>query len=266
MCRLYENNVLPSLRFDVVTIFPNMFSVVMRDGVTGRAFQRRVATLNLIDPRAFAENAYRSVDDRPYGGGPGMVMMADPLGKAVAAAQQARMAEGHHKGMVILMSPRGKPLHDALVKHLLDCRGAILITCRYEGVDQRFIDRAVDLEVSVGDYVLSGGELPAMTVIDAVVRQAPGVLGDCLSAVEESFVERLLDYPQFTRSRQWGEQDVPEVLLSGHHRNIQAWRRQMQLGHTWLRRPDLLQKQWLTDEEKSKLQDFRNALKARYRL
>ena len=261
-----EGNLLPSLRFDVITIFPDMFSAVMHYGVTGRAFQRRSALLNLIDPRAFADNAYRSVDDRPYGGGPGMVMMADPLEKAVVAAKQARLAAGCYGGKVVLMSPRGTMLQDTLVKQLLADGGAILVACRYEGVDQRFTDHVTDMEISVGDYVLSGGELPAMAVIDAVVRQMPGALGDSLSAVEESFVERLLDYPQFTRSRQRGEREVPDVLLSGHHRRIQAWRRQMQLGETWLRRPDMLQKQWLTPEEKNELQNFRKMLKARYRL
>lgn len=255
-----------SLRFDVITIFPQIFSAVTEYGITGRAFRNQKAILNLVDPRQFAENAYQSVDDRPYGGGPGMVMMADPLEKAVLSVRQLRQAAGYSQGPVVLMSPQGKRLQESVVMRFLANRGAILIAGRYEGIDQRFINQMVDEEISVGDYVLSGGELPAMTVIDAVVRRMAGVMGDDLSAIEESFVERLLDYPLFTRSTHWNTVDVPEVLLSGHSRRIQIWRRQMQLGKTWLERPDLLQKYALTEEEKQWLQAFRRTLKARYRL
>ncbi len=241
------------IRFHAVTLFPEMFAAVTQCGITGRARERGLWSLASWNPRDYATDHYRSVDDRPYGGGPGMVMLAGPLERALDAA---RAAGG---GKVIYLSPQGRRLEHAGVLEIAG-RGAVTLLCgRYEGVDERLLRRRVDEEVSLGDFVLSGGELAAMALIDAVVRQLPGALGDEQSAVEESFVAGLLDCPQYTRPELWpeeGGEPVPPVLMSGHHGNIRRWRLKQSLGRTWLRRPDLLAARKLNDEELKLLEEF----------
>lgn len=245
------------IRFDVVTLFPEMFAAVTQSGVSGRAMERKLWTLGLWNPRDFTTDNYRTIDDRPYGGGPGMVMLAEPLEKALDAVRQAG------GGDVIYLSPQGRRLDHRKVMELAGRRAVTLLCGRYEGVDERLLARRVQEELSLGDFVLSGGELAAMTVIDAVVRQLPGALGDGASALEESFVEGLLDCPQYTRPEVWPASDgekvpahVPSVLLSGHHENIRRWRRKQALGRTWLRRPDLLAARRLDEEERRLLDEF----------
>ncbi|MEK6246386.1 MAG: tRNA (guanosine(37)-N1)-methyltransferase TrmD [Pseudomonadota bacterium] len=238
------------IRFDVVTLFPEMFAAVTASGISGRALEAGLWSLGLWNPRDFTEDNYRTVDDRPYGGGPGMLMLAEPLEKALVAAKAAG------GGKVIYLSPQGKRLDHAKVMDLASLPSLVLLCGRYEGIDERLIERRVDEELSIGDYVLSGGELAAMTVIDAVVRQIPGALGGDQSAAEESFVEGLLDCPQYTRPELYEGAKVPEVLLSGHHENIRRWRLKQALGRTWLRRPDLLAARKLTDDERKLLEEF----------
>ena len=238
------------IRFDVVTLFPEMFAAVTHSGISGRALEAGLWTLGLWNPRDFTRDNYRTVDDRPYGGGPGMVMLAEPLEKALDAVKEAG------GGKVIYLSPQGRKLDHAKVMELAGASATTLLCGRYEGVDERLIRRRVDEELSIGDYVLSGGELAAMTVIDAVVRQIPGALGDGQSAVQESFVEGLLDCPQYTRPEEYGGGKVPEILLSGHHENIRRWRLKQALGRTWLRRPDLLAARRLNEDEKKLLEEF----------
>ena len=246
------------IRFDVVTLFPEMFAAVTASGISGRALEAGLWSLGLWNPRDFTSDNYRAVDDRPYGGGPGMVMLAEPLEKALDAAKEAG------GGKVIYLSPQGKRLDHAKVMDLSSLASMVLLCGRYEGVDERLIERRVDEELSIGDYVLSGGELAAMAVIDAVVRQVPGALGSEHSAAEESFVDGLLDCPQYTRPEAWPEDEtggkvpaqVPGILLSGHHENIRRWRLQQALGRTWLRRPDLLAARKLNDDERKLLEEF----------
>ena len=246
------------IRFDVVTLFPEMFAAVAASGITGRALETGLWSLGLWNPRDFTRDNYRTVDDRPYGGGPGMLMLAEPLEQALDAIRNAG------GGKVIYLSPQGRKLDHVKVIELAGRTAVTLLCGRYEGIDQRLIERRVDEELSLGDYVLSGGELAAMTVIDAVVRQIPGALGGDRSAVEESFVDGLLDCPQYTRPELWPEQEtdgklpvqVPGILLSGHHEKIRRWRLQQALGRTWLRRPDLLAARQLNDDEKKLLEEF----------
>jgi len=230
-----------TLRFDVVTLFPEMFVAVTTAGITRRALERGLWQLASWNPRDEADNAYRTVDDRPFGGGPGMVMMPGPLEKTIAAAKAARGAAG---GRVIYLSPQGRTLTHERVCELAAGEGAILLCGRYEGVDERLIDRCVDEEISLGDFVLSGGELAAMALIDACVRQLPGALNDDASAQEESFVAGLLDCPHYTRPEVYEGIAVPEVLLSGHHENIRRWRLKQALARTRERRPELFA-EWL---------------------
>ena len=238
------------IRFDVVTLFPEMFAAVTHSGISGRALEAGLWSLGLWNPRDFTKDNYRTIDDRPYGGGPGMVMLAEPLEKALDAVREAG------GGKVIYLSPQGRKLDHAKVMELAGASATTLLCGRYEGVDERLIRRRVDEELSIGDYVLSGGELAAMTVIDAVVRQIPGALGDGQSAVQESFVEGLLDCPQYTRPEEYGGGKVPEILLSGHHENIRRWRLKQALGRTWLRRPDLIAARRLNEDEKKLLEEF----------
>jgi tRNA (guanine37-N1)-methyltransferase len=239
------------IRFDVVTLFPGMFAAVSASGITGRALERGLWSLATWNPRDFTTDNYRTVDDRPYGGGPGMVMLAEPLDKALDAAQAAG------GGPVIYLSPQGGKLDHAKVIELCS-RAALTLLCgRYEGIDERLVRRRVDEELSLGDFVLSGGELAAMALIDAVVRQLPGALGDGQSAAEESFVAGLLDCPHYTRPEVYAGEAVPEVLLSGHHENIRRWRLQQSLGRTWLKRPDLLAARKLNEEQLKLLEEFR---------
>ncbi|MCO5108361.1 MAG: tRNA (guanosine(37)-N1)-methyltransferase TrmD [Burkholderiaceae bacterium] len=224
------------MRFDAVTIFPGMFDAVTRFGITGRAHERGLWELACWNPRDFATDAYRSVDDRPYGGGPGMVMLAQPLADAIAAARRA----GAGGRPVIALSPQGRPLDDRRVRELAAGAGAILVAGRYEAIDQRLLDRHVDEEIAVGDFVVSGGELPAMMLIDAVVRQLPGAMNDARSAACDSFAEGLLDCPHYTRPEVFEGVPVPEVLLSGHHARIARWRREQSLRATLRLRPELI--------------------------
>ena len=232
-----------SLRFDVVTLFPEMFSAVRDYGISRRALERGLWELACWNPRDWSGNAYGSVDDRPFGGGPGMVMQAAPLEAAIDAARAARQDVAR----VIYLSPQGRPLDHSRVVGLAAGNGAILLCGRYEGIDQRLIERCVDEEVSLGDFVLSGGEIAALALIDACVRQLPGALNDETSAVEDSFADGaggLLDCPHYTRPEWYEELPVPEVLLSGHHENIRRWRLKQSLLRTRERRPELFAK-WL---------------------
>ena len=248
------------LQFDVVTIFPPMFDALAEAGVVGRARGKGIYELVAWNPRDFAHNAYRSVDDRPYGGGPGMVMMPDPLGKALAAAKQRQKSAGVRNPRVIHLSPQGRLLHHALVMKLASEQGIVLLAGRYEGVDERVVTREIDDEISIGDYVLSGGELAAMVLIDCIVRQLPGALGDAESASQDSFVDGLLDCPHYTRPEVYAGLAVPAVLLSGNHAEIGRWRLKQALGRTWQRRPDLLQQRELTDDERKLLEEFKQEL------
>jgi tRNA (guanine37-N1)-methyltransferase len=244
------------IHFDAVTLFPEMFDALTRSGITRRAFENGIYELVLWNPRDFSSNAYRSVDDRPYGGGPGMVMMPEPLEKALKAARQRQRSCGVTDSKVVYLSPQGRPLTDALVNELLAQNGLILLCGRYEGVDERLIGRQVDCEVSIGDYVLSGGELPAMVLLDAMVRRMPGVLGDADSAAQESFVKGLLDCPHYTRPEVYEGLVVPPVLLSGNHADIERWREKQALGRTWSRRPELMARLVLTSEQAALLEEY----------
>jgi tRNA (guanine37-N1)-methyltransferase len=239
------------IRFDVVTLFPEMFAAITASGITSRALEAGLYSLTTWNPRDFTADRYRTVDERPYGGGPGMVMLAEPLERALDGI---RLAGG---GRVIYLSPQGRKLDHRRVMQLKQEPALTLLCGRYEGVDERLLERRVDEEVSIGDFVLSGGEIAAMALVDAVVRQLPGALGDAASALEESFADGLLDCPQYTRPETYGGVPVPEVLLSGHHENIRRWRLKQALGRTWLRRPDLLQARELNAEERRLLEEFR---------
>jgi tRNA (guanine37-N1)-methyltransferase len=241
-----------SIAFDVITLFPEMFAAVSEYGVTGRARARGLWRLTLRNPREFAEDNHRTVDDRPYGGGPGMVMLAEPLEKAIAAARAAQPG-----ARTIYLSPQGRPLDHDYVRTLAGRSAMILLCGRYEGVDERLLEHCVDEEVSLGDFVLSGGEIAAMALIDAVVRQLPGALNDADSAIEESFVDGLLDCPHYTRPEVYAGRSVPAVLLSGDHAAIRRWRLKQALGRTWLRRPELLERRGLSEEEAVLLDEFR---------
>ena len=238
------------IRFDVVTLFPEMFRALTESGITSRAAQKKLWQLATWNPRDFTTNNYRTVDDRPFGGGPGMVMLADPLEKALDAAKAAG------GGRVVYLSPQGAPLRHKRVMELSKESSLTLLCGRYEGVDERLLEARVDEQISMGDFVLSGGELAAMALIDAVVRQLPGALGDEASAVEESFADGLLDCPHYTRPEEYQGRKVPEVLLSGHHENIRRWRLKQALGRTWLRRPELLAAKTLSAEEAKLLDEF----------
>ncbi|MES2580465.1 MAG: tRNA (guanosine(37)-N1)-methyltransferase TrmD [Pseudomonadota bacterium] len=242
------------MRFDVISLFPDMFDAISQYGITSRALERKIYDLNVINPRDFTKDNHKTVDDRPYGGGPGMVMLAEPLEKSIDLAKKNQAALGI-KSHVIHLSPRGTPLSHQKVMQLSQQQGLILLASRYEGVDERLLSALVDEEISIGDYVLSGGELPAMALIDAVVRQLPGVLGDADSAIEDSFVNGLLDYPHYTRPEEYESKKVPEVLLSGNHAKIREWRLKQSLLLTRAKRPDLLAARSLTKEEARLLQE-----------
>jgi tRNA (guanine37-N1)-methyltransferase len=242
------------MRIDVISIFPPMFEAVGEFGITGRAVRAGVLALRIWDPRDYTEDKHRSVDDRPYGGGPGMVMRAEPLAAAIAAA---RASDSSLFARVMYLSPQGRRLDHAAVKEFAGRERLILLAGRYEGVDERLLAAEIDEEWSIGDYVVSGGELPAMVLIDAIVRQLPGALGDEDSAAQDSFAGGLLDCPHYTRPETFAGQAVPEVLLSGDHERIRRWRLKQALGRTWLRRPDLLERLTLNDEQKRLLAEFR---------
>ena len=248
------------MRIDVVTLFPELVDHASRFGVTGRALERRLWQLATWNPRDFTTDSYRTVDDRPYGGGPGMVMLAEPLAKAVAAARGAQRAAGYAATRTIHLSPSGVPLTHRRVAELAAAESTayVLVAGRYEGVDERFIAREVDEEIAIGDFVVSGGELPALMLIDAVVRQRPGVLNDAESAAQDSFVTGLLDCPHYTRPERFegGGDCVPAVLLSGHHEDIRKWRLMQSLGRTKERRPALLEGRRLSNEESALLDTY----------
>lgn len=242
------------MRIDVITLFPQMFASLTEYGVTGRALERGLIHLGLWNPRDYTKDKHRSVDDRPYGGGPGMVMQWQPLNDALCAAQAA----SEQRRPVIYLSPQGRHLDQQGVQELVQGQGLVLIAGRYEGVDQRFIDACVDQEWSIGDYVLSGGELAAMVMIDAMARLLPGALGHEESAKNDSFSAGLLDCPHYTRPEEINSLRVPQVLLSGDHQKIEQWRHKQALGRTWLKRPDLLSKLTLNKEQQQLLADFVN--------
>ncbi|MES2353530.1 MAG: tRNA (guanosine(37)-N1)-methyltransferase TrmD [Pseudomonadota bacterium] len=248
--------------FDVITLFPPMFEAITKHGISRRALEQGLWSLQLWNPRDFTIDNYRTIDDRPYGGGPGMVMLAEPLETAIKEAKQRQKNAGVEKSKVVYLSPQGKPLNHSTVKQLAAEQGLILLAGRYEGVDERLIQRQVDEEISVGDFVVSGGELPAMTLIDSVVRQLPGVLGDINSAEQDSFVNGLLDYPHYTRPEIYEGEQVPAALLSGNHAEIARWRRKQSLGRTWLRRPDLFNSQKLSKEDLRLFEEFKQDMEA----
>lgn len=244
------------MRIDVITLFPESLEGLTGLGVTGRAIREGQVELTAWNPRDLATDRHRTVDDRPYGGGPGMVMAVEPLASTIAEARKEH-AEGTR---VSLMSPQGRKLDQAGVEELAGRQGLILVCGRYEGIDQRLIEAEVDEEWSIGDYVISGGELAAAVIIDAVTRLLPGVLGHEQSAVQDSFVDGLLDHPHYTRPEVAGEKTVPDVLLSGDHEAIRRWRRKQALGRTWLLRPDLLENRKLDEEAELLLKEFRHEL------
>jgi tRNA (guanine37-N1)-methyltransferase len=243
--------------FDVITIFPEMLEALARHGITRRALEDGLFGLKTWDPRDFTADAYRRVDDRPYGGGPGMVMMAEPLEAAIGAAKRRQREAGVASPKVVLMSPQGERLTQEVLRGLQDEEGLVIVAGRYEGVDERVVAKHVDREVSIGDYVTSGGELPAMVLIDCLVRHLPGSLNDARSAAEDSFSEGLLDWPHYTRPEKWQGEAVPEVLLSGNHAAIARWRRKQALGRTWARRPDLVDEPALSKEDRKLLDEYR---------
>lgn len=240
------------MRIEVVTLFPEFVAEAVRVGVLGRAIERGAVTVNASTPREFATDVHKTVDDRPYGGGPGMVLKIEPTRTSIRAAK-ARLPEGSRS---VYLAADGAPLTQAKARELSQLPGLMLLAGRYEGVDERLIESEIDECISIGDYVLSGGELPALVLIDAVVRLLPGVLGDDESAQQDSFVAGLLDWPHYTRPEVFEGKSVPAVLVGGNHAAIRRWREQQALGRTWLRRPDLIQKLQLNAEQQQLLQEF----------
>lgn len=236
----------------IVTLFPDMFRAVTEAGITGRAVRDGLVTVELRNPRDFTTDKHRTVDDRPYGGGPGMLMMTEPVSRAIED-----LKADHPDATVIYLTPQGRPLKQAAAGRLSEKQEMILLCGRYEGIDERLIDALVDEEISLGDFVLSGGELPAMALVDAIVRLLPGALGDEQSAVEDSFVDGLLDCPHYTRPEQGSDgRKVPDVLLSGDHARIARWRHKQSLGRTWERRPELLEERGMTEDEQQLLAEY----------
>jgi len=240
------------MHMQVVTIFPEMVRTIAQFGVVGRAVERELITLDCQNPRDFTLDAHRTIDDRPYGGGPGMVMKYEPAAAAIAAAK-AKLPAG---SPVVCMSPQGAVFDQAMAQRFARLPGMILLAGRYEGIDERLIESQVDEELSLGDFVISGGEIAAMAVIDAVARLLPGVLGDEASASQDSFVDGLLDHPHYTRPEEIDGRRVPAALLSGDHARIAKWRYQQALGRSFERRPDLVEKLDLTDEQQKLLDEY----------
>ncbi len=240
------------MHFDVVTLFPEMVATVADFGVVGRAQRNGLVSIGLENPRDHTSDVHRTVDDRPYGGGPGMVMKYEPLAGALEAARQ-RAPKG---SPVVYLSPQGAVFDQATARRLAALPGVIMLAGRYEGIDERFIEAHIDEELSIGDFVLSGGEIAAMAVVDAVVRLLPGVLGDDDSAAQDSFMEGLLDCPHYTRPEEVADRDVPDVLLSGDHAGIARWRMKQALGRTYERRPDLIEKLELNEEQQVLLDEY----------
>jgi tRNA (guanine37-N1)-methyltransferase len=247
------------MRFDVLTLFPEMVISAASYGITGRAQERGIVELSAWNPRDYTHDKHRTVDDRPYGGGPGMVMKYQPLHDALTAAKQAGVGSAKTgTAKAVYLSPQGKPITQALLAEACELSQLILVAGRYEGVDERFVDLDCDEEWSIGDYVISGGELAALVIIDAITRLLPGALGDEDSAQQDSHVDGLLDYPHFTRPEQVEGVAVPDVLLSGNHADIDRWRTKQAVGRTWQKRPDLLDRKVLTAEQEKLLKEFVN--------
>lgn len=247
------------MRFDVVTLFPEMVQETAAWGVTGRAIEQGLVELQVWNPRDYTHDRHRTVDDRPYGGGPGMVMKVEPLRDAIRAARDRHET----RPPVVYLSPQGRRLDQEAVRRFAAIPGLVLVAGRYEGVDERLVEAEIDEEWSIGDYVLSGGELAALVLFDAVVRLLPGVLGHEESAAQDSHMEGLLDCPHYTRPEEVDGRRVPEILLGGNHEAIRRWRLQQSLGRTWLRRPDLLACRQLDAERRKLLEEFRNELNSR---
>mgnify|MGYP003574323536 CR=1 FL=1 len=239
----------------VVTLFPQMFEALTCGGITARAIEREILELHTWNPRDYSQDRHRTVDDRPYGGGPGMVMMVGPLRAAIQDARQCAAAPGS-AAKVIYLSPQGRPMKQQDLDELAKHPALVLVAGRYEGIDERIIEHDVDEEWSIGDYVLSGGELAAMVLIDGITRLLPDALGHEKSAEQDSFVDGLLDCPHYTRPECVGEQCVPDVLLSGDHKAIERWRRKQSLGRTWLKRPDLIADRALDAQQQALLDEF----------
>ncbi|MGX4677211.1 tRNA (guanosine(37)-N1)-methyltransferase TrmD [SAR92 clade bacterium H246] len=244
------------MKIALISLFPEMFAAVTDYGISGRAVKQGLLEIASFNPRDYTEDRHQTVDDRPYGGGPGMVMMIEPLRRAIADARQWTGNEP----LVVYLSPQGKVLNQLAVNDFATQQSIILIAGRYEGIDERLIQAEVDEEWSIGDYVLSGGELPAMVLIDALIRQLPGALGHSDSADQDSFAEGLLDCPHYTRPENYQGQEVPEVLLSGNHEKIRRWRLQQSLVRTQQRRPELLDRLELNKEQQALLREVSNAL------
>ncbi|MCZ6686622.1 MAG: tRNA (guanosine(37)-N1)-methyltransferase TrmD [Gammaproteobacteria bacterium] len=240
------------MRIHIVTLFPELISGALGYGVLGRAIAGEILEVAVSNPRDLAEDRHATVDDRPYGGGPGMVLKVEPTRTCLRQAKVA-LPDGSRS---IYLSAQGAPLDHAKVRELAKLPGLLLLAGRYEGVDERLVEGEIDEELSIGDYVVSGGEFPALVVMDAVARLLPGVLGDELSAEQDSFVDGLLDCPHYTRPETVDEESVPDVLLSGNHEDIRRWRRKQALGRTWMRRPDLIEKLILSDEQQELLSEF----------
>jgi tRNA (guanine37-N1)-methyltransferase len=241
------------MRIAVVTLFPLMLRDALAHGVLGRALERGVVEVDTFDPRDHTSDPHRTVDDRPYGGGPGMVLKVEPLRGALHAARAA-LPQGSRR---VYLGADGEKFEQRRAREACGWPGLILVAGRYEGVDERFIEREIDEQWSIGDYVLSGGELPALVVIDAIARLLPGTLGSAESAVQESFTDGLVDWPHYTRPALVDGDAVPEVLASGDHAAIRRWRLQQALGRTWLRRPELLERRGMNDEERALLEEFK---------
>ncbi len=250
---------------DVITLFPEMFNAITQYGVTGKANRNAIFQLSTWNPRDFTHDNHRTVDDSPYGGGPGMVMMAQPLEDSIIRAKARQNVLGIENPKIVYLTPQGKRLNHEAVKQLSTAPGLILLCGRYEGIDERLMQQ-VDIEISIGDYVVSGGELAAMVLIDCIVRQIPGALGDPESANQDSFADGLLDFPHYTRPEIYKGSHVPTVLMSGNHAHIRRWRLQQALGRTWLKRPDLFELKLaygMTVEEEKLLEEFKQSCKSR---
>lgn len=246
------------MKFEIVTLFPEMFAAISDYGVVGKAIQGGILDVDYVNPRQFAPDTHRTVDDRPYGGGPGMLMMVQPLLDAIKEAKNRFLQAGCETPKVVYVSPQGRLFNQAAARDFSERQGVVFVCGRYEGVDERVIELAVDEEWSIGDFVLSGGELPVMAMIDATARLLPGVLGHQDSAQEDSFSEGLLDCPHYTRPDDFQGHSVPEVLLSGHHGRIKQWRLKQALGRTFERRPDLLDIRLLSKEDQALLEEYQN--------
>lgn len=252
------------MRFSVVTLFPEMFTAITDHGISGRAVKTGLVSLNYFNPRDYTSDRHRTVDDKPFGGGPGMLMKTEPLARAIVAARDSSVATDGDAGHTVYLSPQGRRLDQAAIQDMALRPGLVLVCGRYQGIDARVLETEVDAEWSLGDFILSGGELAAMALIDALIRLQPGALGDEDSARQDSFSAGLLHCPQYTRPRSYAGHEVPPALLSGDHSAIARWQRQQSLGITWLKRPDLLAAVALSKEDQELLtqfqQDYRAAL------